>query len=174
MRNLFLHITENVNIERIFKKCRMFHCEPMLSGKVNTLKKLHYVDVLQYIFSTIVYMFYRALAMLSCNSSEHITTLFTNDITCISIQQHRYQVFHDIILYNVQPCKTFAGQQGSYSLEASLPRVKGTQDWDFFCLRFWNLYYFFISYVKILRFYQKIFLIRPLLGEIRFSRLVWD
>jgi hypothetical protein len=51
---------------------------------------------------------------------------------------------------------------------------KGTKDWDFFLLRFWNLYYFFISYVKILRFYKKIFLIRPLLGEIRFFRLVWD
>jgi hypothetical protein len=35
--------------------------------------------------------------------------------------------------------------------------IKGTQDWDLFWLRFWNLYYFFISYVKILRFYQKIF-----------------
>ncbi len=52
--------------------------------------------------------------------------------------------------------------------------VKGTQDWDFFWLRFWNLYYFFISYVKILRFYKKNFLIRPLLGVIRFFRLVWD
>ncbi len=51
---------------------------------------------------------------------------------------------------------------------------KGTQDWDFFWLRFWNLYYFFISYVKILRFYKKKFLIRPLLGKIRFFRLVWD
>jgi hypothetical protein len=49
---------------------------------------------------------------------------------------------------------------------------KGTQDWDFFWLRFWNLYYFFISYVKIVRFYKKNFLIRPLLGEIRFFRLV--
>ena len=56
----------------------------------------------------------------------------------------------------------------------SSPGIKGTQDWDFFWLRFWNLYYFFISYVKILRFYKKFFLIRPLLGEIRFFRLVWD
>ncbi len=32
---------------------------------------------------------------------------------------------------------------------------KGTQDWDLFWLRFWNLYYFFIIYVKILRFYKK-------------------
>ncbi len=53
-------------------------------------------------------------------------------------------------------------------------KFKGTQDWDFFWLRFWNLYYFFISYVKILRFHKKKFLIRPLLGEIRFFRLVWD
>jgi hypothetical protein len=52
--------------------------------------------------------------------------------------------------------------------------LKGTQGWDFFWLRFWNLYYFFISYVKILRFYKKFFLIRPILGKIRFFRLVWD
>ncbi len=34
-------------------------------------------------------------------------------------------------------------------------RFKGTQDWEFFWLRFWNLRYFFVSYVKILRFYKK-------------------
>jgi hypothetical protein len=35
------------------------------------------------------------------------------------------------------------------------------------------LRYFFVSYVKILRFYlQKIFLIGPLLGEVRFFRVV--
>jgi hypothetical protein len=34
---------------------------------------------------------------------------------------------------------------------------KGTKDWEFFWLRFWNLYYFFVSYVKILRFYPKKF-----------------
>jgi hypothetical protein len=33
--------------------------------------------------------------------------------------------------------------------------IKGTQDWEFFWLRFWNLLYFFVSYVKILRFYKK-------------------
>ncbi len=33
--------------------------------------------------------------------------------------------------------------------------LKGTQDWEFFWLRFWNLHYFFVSYVKILRFYKK-------------------
>ncbi len=49
---------------------------------------------------------------------------------------------------------------------------KGTQDWDFFWLRFWNLYYFFVSYVKILRFYQKKFLIGPFWGEVRFFRVV--
>ncbi len=43
---------------------------------------------------------------------------------------------------------------------------------SFFWLRFWNLYYFFVSYVKILRFYQKIFLIGLLLGEVRFFRVV--
>jgi hypothetical protein len=50
--------------------------------------------------------------------------------------------------------------------------VKGTQDWEFFWLRFWNLRYFFVSYVKILRFYKKKFLIGPLLGEVRFFRVV--
>ena len=50
--------------------------------------------------------------------------------------------------------------------------VKGTQDWEFFWLRFWNLPYFFDSYVKILGFYKKNFLIGPLLGEVRFFRVV--
>ena len=50
--------------------------------------------------------------------------------------------------------------------------VKGTQDWEFFWLRFWNLRYFFVSYVKILRFYKKKILIGPLLGEVRFFRVV--
>ena len=35
--------------------------------------------------------------------------------------------------------------------------LKGTQDGEFFWLRFWNLRYFFDSYVKILRFYKNIF-----------------
>jgi hypothetical protein len=50
--------------------------------------------------------------------------------------------------------------------------LKGTQDWEFFWLLFWNLHYFFVSYVKILRFYQKNFLIGPFLGEVRFFRVV--
>ncbi len=50
--------------------------------------------------------------------------------------------------------------------------VKGTQDWEFFWLRFWNLRYFFVSYVKIFIFYKKIFLIGPLLGEVRFFCVV--
>ncbi len=49
---------------------------------------------------------------------------------------------------------------------------KGTQDWEFFWLRFWNLRYFFVSYVKILRFYKTFFFIGPLLGEVRFFRIV--
>ncbi len=55
---------------------------------------------------------------------------------------------------------------------ARLICFKGTQDWEFFLLRFWNLRYFFVSYVKILRFYKKFFLIGPLLGEVRFFRVV--
>jgi len=65
------------------------------------------------------------------------------------------------------------------------PPLKGTQDWDFFWLWFWNLYYFFISYVKKLRFYQKNFFDQAIIGGdtifplslrlsgIEFS-LVWD
>ncbi len=33
----------------------------------------------------------------------------------------------------------------------------GTQEWEFFWLRFWTLYYFIVSYVKILRFSKKYF-----------------
>jgi hypothetical protein len=51
---------------------------------------------------------------------------------------------------------------------------KGTQDWEFFWLRFWILYYFIVSYDQILRFWKKKFLIGPLLEEIRLFRLVWD
>jgi hypothetical protein len=41
---------------------------------------------------------------------------------------------------------------------------KGTQDWEFFLLQFWNLRYFFVSYVKILRFYRKIFFYWAFIG----------
>ncbi len=58
------------------------------------------------------------------------------------------------------------------SLFSLVSTFKGTQDWEFFWLRFWNLHYFFVSYVKILRFYKKNFLIGPLLGEVRFFRVV--
>ncbi len=34
-------------------------------------------------------------------------------------------------------------------------RFKGTQEWEFFWLRFWILNYFIVSYVKILRFCKK-------------------
>ncbi len=37
----------------------------------------------------------------------------------------------------------------------TLSSLKGTQDWKFVWLRFWNLRFFFVSYVKILRFYKK-------------------
>ncbi len=57
-------------------------------------------------------------------------------------------------------------------LQYNLCLLKGTQDREFFCLRFWNLRYFFDSYVKILRLYKKNFLIGPLLGEVRFFRVV--
>jgi hypothetical protein len=42
--------------------------------------------------------------------------------------------------------------------------LKGTQDWEFFWLRFWNLYYFFVSYVNI--FLQKIFFDWAIIGGV--------
>ena len=44
---------------------------------------------------------------------------------------------------------------GPVSVYNVFKALKGTQNWEFFCLRFWNLHYFFVSYVKILRFYKK-------------------
>jgi hypothetical protein len=52
--------------------------------------------------------------------------------------------------------------------------LKGTQDWELFWLRFWILCYFNVRYSQIWRFCKQYFLIRPLLGEIQFFRLVWD
>jgi hypothetical protein len=49
---------------------------------------------------------------------------------------------------NYLPCKLYC---------FVLACIKGTQDWEFFWLRFWNLPNFFVSYVKILRFYKKKF-----------------
>ncbi len=48
-------------------------------------------------------------------------------------------------------------------------QLKGTQDWEFFWLRFWNLRYFFLRYVKILRFYKKIFWLGHYWGRYDFS-----
>ncbi len=59
-----------------------------------------------------------------------------------------------------------------FKLIVTYMHIKGTQDWEFFWLRFWNLCYFFVSNVKILRLYKKNFLIGPLLGEVRFFRAV--
>ncbi len=50
--------------------------------------------------------------------------------------------------------------------------LKGTQAWEFFWLRFWILYYFIVSYVKILRFCKRNFLIGSVLEEVRFFRVV--
>ncbi len=53
-------------------------------------------------------------------------------------------------------------------------RFEGTQDWEFFWLRFWILCCFIVSYAQMLRFCKKHFLIKPLLGEIQLFRVVWD
>ncbi len=51
--------------------------------------------------------------------------------------------------------------------------VKDTQDWEFFWLRIWILYYFIVSSASILRFCKKNFLIGPWMGEIRLFHVVW-
>ncbi len=61
---------------------------------------------------------------------------------------------------------------GIGSLESIHGLLKCTQEWEFFWLRFWILYYFIVSYVKILRFCKKNFLIGPVLEEVRFFRVV--
>ncbi len=72
-----------------------------------------------------------------------------------------------------QSCLTpWQTERGFHSRSVVISGFKGTQDWEFFWLRFWNLRYFFVSYVKILRFSKKNFLIGPLLGEVRFFRVV--
>ncbi len=94
--------------------------------------------------------------------------LFCN--SCSSRLNTKYFLHHRSLFQFIsphRPASWAAVVQGRLSL-------KGTQDWEFFWLRFWNLYHFFISYVKILRFYKKNFLIRPFLGEIRFFRVVRD
>ncbi len=51
-------------------------------------------------------------------------------------------------------------------------QYKGTQDWEFFWLRFWFLYCFNTSYPLIWRFCNKQFLIGPLWGEAGLFRVV--
>ncbi len=65
-----------------------------------------------------------------------------------------FYCLHALIFHDNLPQKAISPLSGKFCPQMVL---KGTQDWDFFWLRFWNLCYFFISYVKILRFYIKIF-----------------
>jgi len=60
----------------------------------------------------------------------------------------------------------------NFAYIVTLNKFKGTQEWEFFWLRFWILYYFIVSYVKILRFCKNNFLIGPVLEEVRFFRVV--
>jgi hypothetical protein len=122
------------------------------------------------------------------NPSLYLTSSFTVDIIILKWILFLHRGNFKIVWNNVLRCrwqKMLLDWTGSGKKERPViysywychllkDAFKGTQDWDFCWLRFWNLYYFFISYVKILRFYKKFFLIRPLLGEIRFFRLVWD
>ncbi len=84
---------------------------------------------------------------------------------------HNVVIFTAKLLRNQYPLKRtlFSALQ---TWRAKKLDLKGTQDWEFFWLRFWNLRYFFVSYLKILRFYKKVFWVGPLLGEVRFFRVV--
>ncbi len=70
--------------------------------------------------------------------------------------------------------KSWSGKINFIFLKILLDLLKGTQDWEFFGLRIWILYYFIVSYAQILRFCKTFFLIGPWMGEIRLFRLVWD
>ncbi len=77
----------------------------------------------------------------------------------------------DLISIIINPCPTCPIQYssfypsipiwlcfvGPYNYTVASVRIlfKGTQEWEFFWLRFWILYYFIVSYVKILRFCKK-------------------
>jgi hypothetical protein len=76
--------------------------------------------------------------------------------------QLNFLIYEDIFVVN----------DGERENESKDRRFIGTQDWEFFWLRFWNLLYFFVSYLKIFRFYPKNFFIGPFLGEVRFFRIV--
>ncbi len=52
--------------------------------------------------------------------------------------------------------------------------LKGTQAWEFFGLRYWNLYFFVVSYAEMLRFRLKKNFVGPLLGEIELFCVYWD
>jgi hypothetical protein len=96
-----------------------------------------------------------------------------NEINLIFIlwQREKLSLGGTISLSNVWPLSLPTSEGGKCARWQTLQR-KGTQDWDFFWLRFWNLYYFFVSYVKILRFYKIIFLLGPFWGEVRFFHVV--
>jgi hypothetical protein len=75
--------------------------------------------------------------------------------------------------------------QGRIIWMHELCQLKGTQDLEFFWLRFWFLCYFFVSFAQILRFCKKTFSVHATIGgdtiiprSLRLSRiefsLVWD
>ncbi len=53
-------------------------------------------------------------------------------------------------------------------------QLKGTQGWEFFGLRYWNLYFSVVSNAEMLRFRLKKNFVGPLLGEIWLFCVYWD
>ncbi len=51
---------------------------------------------------------------------------------------------------------------------------KGTQAWEYFALRYWNLYFFVVSYAEMLRFRLKKNFVGLFLGEIGLFCVYWD
>ena len=107
-------------------------------------------------------------------SSEYMCLCEGRESLCPNFQtfQDPRHQFHGIgrlvwgLLFRGLFIATYASGNDSWEIFALL---KGTQDWDFFWLRFWNLYYLFISYVKILIFYKNFFWSGHYWGRYNFS-----
>ncbi len=92
---------------------------------------------------------------------------------CLSWRERKKQPFAETATLIIPPLPLSATSWTASRMDHAVARwVKGTQEWEFFWLRFWILYYFIVSYVKILRFCKKNFLIGPVLEEVRFFHVV--
>ncbi len=74
-----------------------------------------------------------------CQIPEEVSTAWEN----VHLSQHKFRLFSPwrAIFLAPNPKSVDLDPQGW-----AMSRVKGTQEWEFFWLRFWILYYFIVSY----------------------------